>query len=245
MHLRLVPLYFLTLLVGPQLSPSSKLTGVSTNGDFVLLDSSTGETKVLGRIVEADGRHVVSDLLVLPGGEQALVSIVEIGDNAARTVLARCELKSGKRLDAWAPLEQAIDGLCPLEPGQALAAAGSSRPQKLVQLDLARQSLRELGVLDPRLFLGSLCLARDGGLYGLHMRTPELDHDALVRLDRKTGALLETIRLDLPTRALALTIDSKGRFLLTADGEWLHELDPKTGRPLRTQKTGAVRIVGL
>lgn len=232
--------------------PASKgLIGLTTGndkhpaGELVQLDPQTGKIEVLSSIVSPGGQRHGSDVLVLPEKKGVLVTVVELGDNRGRTFVTRVEIATGKTLREWAPIAGPLDALCQDDRGAVLAMLGPSRPCQPVRLDLEQETTRALGVLDKRLWLISLCFDGQGQLWGLHMRTPELDHDALVRLDRTNGALLETVKLDLPGQALALEIDARGRFLISADKDALHEVDPKSGKSTKTVTTIPLRIVGL
>jgi len=227
------------------------LLGLSTGntkhpaGELVELDPADGKTTIVSALVSPGGQRHGTDLLALAGKAGVLVTVVEIGDNKARTFVTRFELASGKALKEWAPIDGSMDALCRDAQGVVRAIQGASRPCKLVTLDLEKEEVRELGTLDKRLWPISLAFDARGELWGLHMRTPELDHDALVRLDPATGALRELVRLDLPTQALALEIDARGRFLVTADKETLHVVEAKTGKSKSSVATGALRLVGL
>jgi hypothetical protein len=233
------------LLAAGTLAKSSALLALTTNGEFVELDAESGKSSKLGASVRTGGHLMASDALLLPGKRGVLITQVEIGDNSAQTRVLRLALDSGKTLESWPLLNGSLDALCQDGPQHALAVGGSSRPVKLMRLDLDQRSATAVATLDIRLWITSLAFDAQGQLWGLHMRTPELDHDALVRFDRATGAALEIVRLGVPTLALALEIDARGRFFVAADHDALHEVDPKSGKALRSMRTESMRIIAL
>jgi len=233
------------LLAAGTLTKGTTLLALTTNGEFVELDAESGKSARCGASVRTGGHLLASDALLLPGKRGVLITQVEIGDNSAQTRVLRVALDSGKTLETWPVLHGALDALCQDGPQHALAVGGSSRPVKLLRLDLEQRSAAELATLDARLWITSLAFDPQGQLWGLHLRTKELDHDALVRFDRATGAALEIVRLGVPTLALALEIDARGRFFVAADQDTLHEVDPKSGKALRSMRTESMRIIGL
>lgn len=233
------------LFAAGKLTKGATLLALTTNGEFVELDAESGKSSRFGASVRTGGHLMASDALLLPGKRGVLITQVEIGDNTAQTRVLRVALDSGKTLETWPVLNGSLDALCQDGPQHALAVGGSSRPLKLLRLDLEQRSAAELATLDTRLWITSLAFDPQGQLWGLHLRTKELDHDALVRFDRASGAALEIVRLGVPTLALALEIDARGRFFVSADHDALHEVDPKSGKPVRSLRTESMRIVGL
>jgi len=233
------------LFAAGTLAKSSALLALTTNGEFVELDAESGKFARLGGSVPSGGHQYASDALVLPGKQGVLVTHLAIGDNSCQTRVIRVDPKSGKTLDAWPSLDGALDALCHDGAGGVLAVGGSSRPLKLLRLDLDKRAVQQVGVLDVRLGIVSLANDPEGRLWGLHLRTPELDHDALVRFDRATGAALEIVRLGVPTLALALEVDARGRFIVAADHDALHVVDPKSGQPVRSLRTDSLRVISL
>ena len=233
------------LLAAGTLTKGATLLALTTNGEFVELDAESGKSARLGGSVPSGGHQYASDALILPGNQGVLVTHLSIGANTCQTRVIRVDPRSGKTLDAWPALDGALDALCHDGAGSALAVGGSSRPLKLLRLELDKRAVQQVGVLDVRLGIVSLANDPEGQLWGLHLRTKELDHDALVRFDRATGAALEIVRLGVPTLALALEIDARGRFLVAADHDALHEVAPKSGKVLRSMRTESMRIIAL
>jgi len=241
---------FQTTARAPKLDPKELVCVTTGNtdhpaGEIVVLDPATGRSRMIGGITPTGNERHATDVVFTADREQLLASIVELGEGPSHCFLSTLDPKSGRIVRSSASEAGLLDALCWAPDGRLLAVWSEQRPQALVVLDERNGAHTTLATLDARLWLRSLAFAPGGVLWGLHTPTPELDHDALVRLDASSGATLEIVKLDLGGPAWGLEIDASGRLLVTADPGLLHEIDPATGRSKGSVALGNLRAVGL
>ncbi len=232
------------------------LLGITTghtqagSGEIVLVDAARGTVRVLGAIVSPGGHRTANDLVRSRDGRTLLVAQMEFVSEEWRSNLAEVDLATLKVLRTTPPAAGVLDSLCWEPSGGLLATFSTARPQSLVRVDPATGKRAVVAELDVKLWIRSLAFDPAGRLWGLHTRTPELDQDALVRIDPANGAVMLTLPLATRAPAMALEVDAKGRFLVACDDDRLEEIDPASGRVLRSAETrttqgASVRFVGL
>lgn len=225
-------------------------SGEDLTSDLATLDPKDGTTVKVGALVlpKGHGRTQSQDLAWSADGKQLVVAQLRFGDkaNESTTWIDWVDPETLKVVRGSEHVEGVLDALCWDGQGRLLATYCKTRPQKLVTLDAQTGAMTEVATLDKKLWVRGLAWRSAGSeLWGLHMRASESEADLLLRLSPQTGAVLQSIPLDLGEVATALVIDATGGFLVSGDKDGLFQVDPATGKSRRLPKATGLRFTGL
>lgn len=224
-------------------------SGEAGGSDLVTLDPTDGQTEKIGRLVPAKGHRLVQaqDLEWSADGKTLIVTQLAFDEpNEGRTWIEWIDPASLKVLRKTDEIAGVLDALAWDSQKRLLATLGTSRPQELLALDPGTGARTVLGALDRRLWVRSLVWdVSRAELWGLHMRTPELDQDALVKLAPKDGTLQQVVKLEMPELATALALDAHGAFVVTGNKGGTFQVDPKTGKTVRAKLEHECVVNGL
>lgn len=214
-------------------------SGEAGGSEVVTIDPTDGKTERIGRLVPPKGHRLVQaqDLAWSADGKTLIVTELAFGEhNEATTWIEWIDPASLTVLRRSDEIPGVLDSLAWDGRGRLLATLGTTRPQKLLALDPETGARTELGALDKCLWVRSLVWdANRSELWGLHLRTPELDQDALVHLALKDGALQQIVKLEMPEMATALALDARGSLVVTGDKGGTFLADLKTGKTVRAK----------
>lgn len=225
-------------------------TGDLLTSDLVTVDPREGTCQKVGPLVlsKGHGRVQSQDLVWSQDGKRLLVAQLEFGEkpNEATCWLDTIDPSSLAVERSGVRSPGILDALCWDGQGRLLAVKGASRPLQFVALDPKTGQATDLGALETRLWIRSLVWrAKEGELWGLHMRVSETDGDLLVRLSPQNGAVLQTVKLDLGEIATTLGLDADGTCLVGGAKEGLFRVDLASGKGQRLPKATGHLLTGL